>query len=112
MKTEKRLEKVLNNNGWTLEYGKYSYWNCIPWAKKGEKEIALCFSTENKIYKNYGIITALEMNITKKQLLFLLDKLEKLIDTKKDYLINYCNLGNIKYYKNKTMIEYSYEYFE
>lgn len=39
MKTEKKLEKLLNKNGWKLEWKKYNYWDCVPFAVKGEKEI-------------------------------------------------------------------------
>lgn len=112
MKTEKKLEKLLNKNGWKLEWKKYNYWDCVPFAVKGEKEIALCFNTENTIYKNYCIATVLEINMTAKELEYLLDKMEHLIDTKKDYLINHSNLGNIKYLRNKTITEYSYICFE
>ena len=112
MKTEKNLEKVLNNKGWNLEWKKYSYWDCIPYAIKGEKEIALCFSIENTIYKSYSIATVLEINMTAKKLSFLLDKMENSIDTKPDYLVNHENLGNIAYIGNKTIVEYTYKYFE
>lgn len=112
MKTEKNLEKVLNNKGWNLEWKKYSYWDCIPYAVKREKEIALCFSTENTIYKSYSIATVLEINMTAKELEYLLNKMEHLINTKKDYLINNSDLGNIKYLRNKTITQYTYTYFE
>lgn len=112
MKTEKNLERVLNNKGWELVWKEYSYWNTIPYAIKGEKEIALCFSTENTKYQTCSIITVLQMDMKTKELDFLLDKMENLINTKPNYLVNHLNLGNITYIGNKTIVEHTYTHFE
>lgn len=55
MKTEKNLEKVLNERGYNLEWGRYGYFDCVPFAVKRDSfndiRVALGFNTFNNIYK-------------------------------------------------------------
>lgn len=108
MKNWKNLEKVLNKRGYDLEWDKYGYFNCVPFATKDNVNLALCYNTENAIYRNYSIATVLNLNFTKKQINDILDNFEEYVKkcNKKGYtkeFYNNENLGSITYYKHKTI---------
>ena len=112
MKIVKRLENLLEKNGWSLEWDKYSYWNGLPFAKKGNLRICLSFSTFNKNYRSSGIVSVLETEISGWKIMYLLGKMEEIYN-KNDcyYSINNNNLGSIEYYNNKRTVEYTYNLF-
>lgn len=107
MKTTKSLENFLYKNGWTLYWNKYGVFNCIPYAKKNNINIALCFDINNKDTNSYNVVDVLDKNISKKELASILQNMEKLIND--DFSMNYSSIGTfvIQNWKSKKYYTFS-----
>ena len=99
MKKDESLRNFAKKNGWKLYFGKWSYWDNVPYFElENGKEIYLCYDVVNEIYHNETIYTCLNLDISKKELK---EKIEFISAIMNKENFDSANLGNVTIYSNR-----------